>query len=294
MNAALIAVDWGTTTARAYLMSASGEMLDQRTAPLGIVKIRDGRFAEALQTLLGNWSNLPVPRLACGMIGSRQGWCEAPYVSCPASFADLSRGLVSAGNGALQIVPGLITRNARNVPDVLRGEETQLFGAVGPHESVIAVLPGTHSKWAKVERGVIVDFRTFMTGELYAVLLEHSILGRMADRTAAGEELSNAFDRGVAHGLADCSLPHDLFAARTLALTGEIKGQEVAPWLSGLLIGCEIRDGRRMFPGTESVRLIGEDELCRRYEQALALAGMKSERGPSDAAAKGLWRIGAG
>jgi 2-dehydro-3-deoxygalactonokinase len=288
MAAALIAIDWGTTSARAYLLDAAGEVLDQRSGPLGIVKIQDGHFAEALQTLLGDWTSLQVPRLACGMIGSRQGWREAPYVSCPASFANLSRGVVVAGDGALSIVPGLITRDVRSIPDVLRGEETQILGAVGPDESVIAVLPGTHSKWARVARGVIVDFRTFMTGELYAVLLEHSILGRMAQ--PAGPSLAS-FDRGVQHGLADGSLPHDLFAARTLALTGELPPEEVAPWLSGLLIGREIRDAQVLFPPGPAIRIIGGNELQQRYQRAFILAGTTAETGAANAAAKGLWRI---
>src|SRR5687767_5677610 len=126
MQTALIAIDWGTTAARAYRMDGDGQVLEQRAAPLGIAHIRDGRFAAALGALLGDWATDDAPRLACGMIGSRQGWVEAPYVACPASLAALAGGIVRMES--LHIVPGLLARDARGVPDVLRGEETQLAG----------------------------------------------------------------------------------------------------------------------------------------------------------------------
>jgi 2-dehydro-3-deoxygalactonokinase len=200
---------------------------------------------------------------------------------------------VEVAAARLAIVPGLITRDARGIPDVMRGEETQLAGAVAADEHVIAILPGTHSKWARVENGVIVEFMTFMTGELYAVLLGHSILGRMATNSPA-TPLSPAFDRGVQHGLDSGSLTHDLFAARTLALTSELEPSDVEPWLSGLLIGREIRDAvpwARSGKADPPIRIIGEPSLCDRYTHALQAAGLSVKRGPADAAARGLWRI---
>src|SRR5690349_13497127 len=119
-NTALIGIDWGTTSARAYRLDGAGEVLDQRSGSYGISQITDGRFAAAMQALLGDWSNDSTPRIACGMIGSRQGWREAPYVACPVSLASLSDGIVSVEG--LSIVPGLITRDAGGIPDVLRGE----------------------------------------------------------------------------------------------------------------------------------------------------------------------------
>jgi 2-dehydro-3-deoxygalactonokinase len=289
---ALIAIDWGTTSARAYRLDAAGNVLDQRSAPLGISQVPEGRYAEALAQLLGDWLDDPAPRLACGMIGSRQGWVEAPYVACPATLASLADGLVRTPGGELLVVPGLITRDARRTPDVLRGEETQIVGAVGTNERVIAVLPGTHSKWARVERGTIVDFQTFMTGELYGVLLNHSILGRMAQPSEVAS-LGPAFERGVQHGLQTTALTHDLFAARTLALTGELAADEVAPWLSGLLIGREIHDSLTWArsDGVLPIRVIGEPALQERYTLALQSAGIVAEAGPANAAATGLWRI---
>jgi 2-dehydro-3-deoxygalactonokinase len=289
---ALTAIDWGTTSARAYRLDAAGQVIDERSGPYGISQITDGRFVQALQSLLGDWSSDTAPRIACGMIGSRQGWREAPYVSCPASLDSLAGGMMEIER--LRIVPGLITRDQRGTPDVLRGEETQLLGAISPDESrVVAVLPGTHSKWAVVERGTVVDFRTYMTGELYSLLLAHSILGRMAQRSP-DQASSTAFDRGLKEGLECEAITHDLFAARTLALTGALEKSDVELWLSGLLIGCEIRDGLHWSKHAQTsalVRIIGEASLSQKYLHALTRAGVRSEIGQADAATRGLWRI---
>ena len=181
-STALLAIDWGTTSARAYRLDAAGAVLARRYAPLGIQSVHDGRFDVALEALLGDWQGDTAPRIACGMIGSRQGWCEAPYVECPADLAGLGGALTRTPGGELAIVPGARCIDPSGVPDVMRGEETQLAGALARDEDhVLAVLPGTHSKWAMVERGELVRFATYMTGELYAVLLEHTLLGRMAE-----------------------------------------------------------------------------------------------------------------
>jgi 2-dehydro-3-deoxygalactonokinase len=297
-NTALLAIDWGTTTARVYRLDANGQVLDQRSQPLGISQVSEGRYAEALERLLGNWVHEPVPRLACGMIGSRQGWVEAPYVECPASLDTLASRLVHTPDGSLTIVPGLMTRDARGIPDVMRGEETQLLGAVAPDESqILTVLPGTHSKWALVDRGTVVDFATYMTGELYSVLLAHSILGRMAKPSAASNDAAFAdvsFDRGVQHGLDMGGLTHDLFAARTLALTGELEPTEVEAWLSGLLIGREVRDAlawAKQYQSSSQIRIIGEYVLSQRYRRALEAAGLVTQPSPAQAAGQGLWLI---
>ena len=172
-------------------------MIASRTVPLGVLQVQDGCFPEALAKLLGDWHDVAAPRLACGMVGSRQGWREAPYVDCPAPLADLAAGIVHVEGDALAIVPGVRTRDGNGIPDVMRGEETQLAGASREREDrVLAVLPGTHCKWALVERGRLIDFATFMTGEMYNVLLTHSILGRLAQ--PGGGRPGPAFARGVA------------------------------------------------------------------------------------------------
>ena len=300
--AALIGVDWGTTSARAYRIDAAGSVQDTREAPLGIQHVR-GDFAQALGTLVGDWLHESLPRLACGMIGSRQGWVEVPYVESPATLDALACGLVQTPDGALTIVPGLAGRDDDGTPDVMRGEETQIVGALGADAPpALAVLPGTHSKWAIVRDGAIHAFATYMTGEVYAVLRDHSILGRMADgaATTSTQPLADAaFTRGVRRALARTSstdtLLHRLFGARTLALRADLAPRDTLDYLSGLLIGSEVaaaRDWARAHGIAEgSVVLLGSPVLCARYATALHEAGAATEAGAEHAAAHGLWRI---
>ncbi len=296
-STSLIAIDWGTTSARAYRLDAAGEIGATRSAPVGIGMLRDGSFAAALDTLLDDWRDDAAPRIACGMIGSRQGWIEAPYVECPADLAGFAQGLAKTPGSELAIVPGARCIGAAGVPDVMRGEETQLVGAVGLEEPrVLAVLPGTHSKWAIVERGRLVEFTTYMTGELYALLLAHSILGRMAaESPGAAEAQGGAFARGVARGSAGDGLAHAIFGARTLALAGDLAAEDVGDWLSGVLIGDEIRAARCWAKdhGVDAakVRVIGDGTLVARYVRALEEVGVDAEAGPAAAAALGLYRI---
>ena len=259
-------------------------------------QVSAGGFPAALNALLGGRVDADVPLLACGMIGSRQGWIEAPYIRCPAGLEEIAANLSSVPGTRLAIVPGLICHDADGVPDVMRGEETQILGTLDerqPSASRLIVLPGTHSKWARIGAGGIEAFATFMTGELYALLHDHSILGRLA---TAGAGDDTAFERGVRMSLRDAgALPHDVFSARTLALTGALAPEGVADYLSGLLLGAEIAAARRWADrdalGNGSVTLVGDAALCARYRRALALAGFKTVSGPSEAAARGLWRI---
>jgi len=299
MAAGLIAIDWGTTSARAYRLDARGRILDEQSAPLGVQKVEPGEFPRALTALLGADVPERVPMIACGMIGSRQGWIEAPYRDCPADFDGFAAALTPVPGTRLWIVPGLVCRDADGVPDVMRGEETQILGALDDETWAqvaprVVVLPGTHSKWALVSGRTIQAFATFMTGELYAVLCEHSILGRLA--TAGGRGDGAALERGARLSLRDAAaLPHDLFSARTLALAGALAPEAVADYLSGLLLGAEVAAGRRWLERHAvmggSVILVGEAVLCERYRRALALAGIEAAMGAPDAAATGLWRI---
>jgi 2-dehydro-3-deoxygalactonokinase len=295
MSAALIAIDWGTSSARAYWLDARGDIARAASAPLGVQKVAPGGFQAALSALLGEAPDPRVPMIACGMIGSRQGWIEAPYRDCPADAARIGSALTTVPGMAMAIVPGLACRDPYGVPDVMRGEETQILGALDAardHAIRVVVLPGTHSKWAVVRDATIETFATFLTGELFAVLREHSILGRLA---APGSD-ATALERGLRRSLEeDANLSHDLFSARTLALTGELAPGAVGDYLSGLLLGAELAAGlrwlqRQRVPGT-SVQLIGDAVLCERYRNAFALAGLDATLGPAEAAARGLWRI---
>jgi 2-dehydro-3-deoxygalactonokinase len=295
VRSALIAIDWGTTTARAYWLDPAGRSLAQTSAPLGVQQVGAGGFPAALRTLLGD-AAADAPVIACGMIGSRQGWIEAAYCACPADLATIAAALTPVPGTRVAIVPGLLCHDADGVPDVLRGEETQILGTLegAPVAPRLIVLPGTHSKWARCGAGGIEAFATFMTGELYALLRTHSMLGRLATDGNAFD--SAAFARGVRTSLrAGAALSHDLFSARSLALTGALAPEGVADYLSGLLLGAEVaaaRDwARRDGVEGETVTLVGDAALCERYRQALALAGFAVASGPPDAAARGMWRI---
>jgi 2-dehydro-3-deoxygalactonokinase len=296
-DTAVLALDWGTSSARAYRVGRDGAVVERREAPLGVMHVAAGQHAVALRRLLGDWAALEVPRIASGMIGSRQGWLEVPYVECPADAAALVAGIRATPGRELSIVPGLVCRDAGGVPDVLRGEETQILGAVAEDDAaVLAVLPGTHSKWVYVADGRIVAFSTYMTGELFAVLLQHSILGRLASRPSdAAAPDSEAFADGVGKGLRSDGLTHTIFAARSRCLLGELGPADVGDWLSGVLIGHEIAAARRwagdFAPRAAPVRIIGSHALVACYRAALRVAGVPSVAAPPEAAARGLYRI---
>ena len=287
----LIALDWGTTSLRAYLLGADGAVLERREAPLGILNVKDGDFAGAFRGATEGWPQAPA--LAAGMIGSRQGWREAPYVECPAGLGDIARKLLAVEGADLRIVPGVSLVDADGVPDAMRGEETQIFGACGPGDSGIAVLQGTHSKWAQVEGGRIARFATFMTGEAFAALSEHTILGRLFEGRDAD---AAAFAHGVAHAALEANgrggLLHRLFSARTLGLFGRVHGAGLRSYLSGLLVGSEIAEALAWLGQAPArVTVIGGAALGASYRAALEQRGIAAALAPPDAAALGLWRI---
>jgi 2-dehydro-3-deoxygalactonokinase len=296
----LIALDWGTSSLRAYLLGDGGAVLQERAEPWGVMHTPDGDFARAFGAMVGAWRREwpRLPALAGGMIGSAQGWREVPYVRCPAGAEALSAGLaaVDAGDGtSMQIVPGVLEDGA--IPNVMRGEETQIIGAMEIDPSLRqrahVVLPGTHSKWVDVREGEITSFTTYMTGELFAVLREHSILGRPARGTAASSPAWPAFERGVdavrASGAAGVS--GLFFSARTLVLTNRLRAEESLDYLSGLLIGEELRCALGEEVGREPLVLVGDRVLCQRYQRALALFGMENVSAIDNASIAGLWRI---
>lgn len=304
---ALVGLDWGTTSLRAHAFSPAGEVLDSRERPWGIRQLPPGGFAAALVAIAGDWLGGPgsPPAVACGMVGSRDGWREVPYVECPADVAALASGLVAIDtpSGPLHLVPGL--RLSGDRPDVMRGEETQLAGAVAagdaPAEAVF-ILPGTHSKWALVEGGRVTRFTTHLTGELFALLRDHSLLGvpargcPAADGIMAGQSAASgdAFDRGLATARASgpAGLSGRLFTARSLYLAGSLAAADTLEYLSGLLVGEEIRSGLAEhgdLPAT--IRLVGDAGLCRRYARGLIAFGIGEVVILGDTAPAGLWQI---
>lgn len=293
---ALIAIDWGTSSLRAWRMDASGKILEGRRDGLGILKVENGNFAAAFDKVAGDWVKVSpgAPVLMAGMIGSRQGWVEAPYATCPASAAALAGKLAPVpGHDRVHIVPGLSRREPDAAPDVMRGEETQIFGL--DLDDALVILPGTHSKWTSVRGGGIDWFSTFMTGEVYDVLKRYSILGRMMqDRPQDG--IPAGFSSGLRYALSGkAGTLQSLFSTRTRGLFGELPETESAGYLSGLLIGAEIREGlaalrtRRVEP-KEAV-LVGAQALISLYAVALEQAGIAASVAGEDASASGLFRI---
>lgn len=298
---ALIGLDWGTTSFRAYRLDADGRVLDRISSDVGILAVTDGEFAAALHSQITPWLTGPgtPPILACGMIGSRQGWHEAPYVDLPAGTAELAGSLVSAtiqDGLTIHFVPGLSWRDAEGVPDVMRGEETQLIGAMGRDaEPSLFVLPGTHSKWAVAADGRIRWFATFMTGELFAILGQHSILGRLM---SGSDHDPSAFRRGLDTAMtarsASAGLLHRLFSARSLPLFGDLPQTGVASYLSGLLIGTEIVEASNSLPDNADIRsvtIVGRSDLASRYATGLAAKGFAVDTADPDASAAGLHRL---
>jgi 2-dehydro-3-deoxygalactonokinase len=297
---ALIALDWGTSSLRAQLLDAQGEVLETRSQPWGIMHTPQGDFAKAFRTLVGDWrqANPTTPAIACGMIGSRNGWREVPYVDSPADVQQLANGLLcfDAGCGELHLVPGVIQRGA--LPNVLRGEETQVFGALQIclelHERGLLVLPGTHSKWVDVRNGHLERFATYMTGELFAVLRDHSILGRPAEDGGA-EASAEAFMLGLrnAQEAGEQGVASRLFTTRSLYLADLLPAAHTLDYLSGLLIGEEVRSVMAALKGGSCppLVLIGDRSLCDRYEQALTFFGITQARHLEQATRAGLRHI---
>ncbi|MXP64011.1 2-dehydro-3-deoxygalactonokinase [Roseomonas sp. M0104] len=286
---ALIALDWGTSSLRGFLMDGAGAVLEQRGSGHGIVNLPEPGvpgFEAAFAAMCGAWlDRFPaLPVVAGGMVGSAQGWREAAYADCPADARRLAAGAAEVGTARgvrILIAPGLVCRAPGAAPDVMRGEEIQIAGALLAHPGLAArsllVMPGTHSKWVVVEDGRIIRFATYMTGELFAVLCRHSLLGRlMTEEAATPEAAEAAFARGIA--MARDSVPgdlaHQIFAARSLGLTGELPAAALRDFLSALLIGHEVVSGtRRAASEGAPLALVGEDALCRRYGAALQQFG---------------------
>jgi 2-dehydro-3-deoxygalactonokinase len=286
MSDRFIALDWGTSSFRAYLVDQNGEIIAERSGPDGILTVTDGDFEPVLERHIDDWDEA-LPILASGMITSKQGWIEVPYCACPAGLREVANALrhhTTSESRAIAFVPGLTCVND-GVPDVMRGEETQIFGSLDGASGQF-VLPGTHSKWASVKKGRIETFRTYMTGEIFAAATGHTILGRLMEE---GDHDRQAFAHGVNQGLVQGKrLLHALFSARTLALFGEVKPESVESYLSGLLIGAEIGSE----PKRGTVTLVGSPALCARYSEAFAVAGRDTVIGNPQAAVLGLQRVG--
>ena len=335
-QASLIALDWGTSSLRAYLHDCAGTVITSRESADGVAAIVSRAqtdaalpFRAAYEHLCGDWLGAvpKLPTIASGMIGSRQGWLEAPYLDCPADLRQLGEHLLRVDTLAgrpFAIVPGLKQTQPSNRADVMRGEETQLLGVLATQPTITAlhtapyadapnadkpsadvpyadapnakqaalyVMPGSHSKWVQLDGTQVKGFSTFMTGELYSAIAAHTIVGRLfagsADRFDAAVFCA-AVDDGAEHAE---QLTAWLFSIRAAGLLGQIASQSLASRLSGLLIGAELAGARQRFGWFDQIHLIGSALLTERYRIALAHRGHRAVIHEADAAAKGLFLI---
>jgi 2-dehydro-3-deoxygalactonokinase len=278
--AAFIAGDWGTSNLTLALCDEDGQALETRKGP-GAAESR-GRFAQVFDDLAAGWVSVhgPLPAVLCGMVGSAFGWREVPYLPCPADLHELAEDRVAVREG-VSIVPGMRCTNPLGAPDVMRGEETQLFGAqcIDGAMSIgrqLVCMPGTHTKWVSLNGSVVQEFLTAPTGELFAMLCEHSVLVR--DESTPIEHRPKEFERGLAESARhpDASLLHQLFQSRSLRLDKQLEAAGAASWMSGLLIGADVRGALSLFTNHEAgapVYVIGAPRLTESYAHALARGG---------------------
>jgi 2-dehydro-3-deoxygalactonokinase len=287
MSARFIAVDWGTSRLRAYLVGDGNAVLAETAGEDGMAKVPKDGFAAVLDRYIGPWlaANSDLSVIMAGMVGSRNGWAEVPYVKCPAPVLAIAGGGIKVrmanGDDAL-IVPGLSCRND-GIADVMRGEETLILGT-GVTDGTV-VLPGTHSKWATLANGRIESFRTFMTGEFFALLTSHSVLRLLAEEP----DDQASFAKGFAASARPGGLLHQAFAARTEVLLGGLTGHQVRPYISGLLIGNELRT---VSDNTKQVTVVADGQLAENYRLAMTVLGMTATlMPPRDCLISGLARI---
>lgn len=277
-----IAVDWGTSNLRVWAMGPDA-ILAEAASEDGMGRLGRAEFEPALIRLIEPWlGTAPVSVVACGMVGSRQGWHEAPYRSVPCAPLDrLAMVQVPTSDSRIHvsIAPGL---KQMKPADVMRGEETQIAGALAlsPGFDGILCLPGTHTKWAHVSAGEVVSFQTFMTGELFALLSEQSVL-RHGLQGAGWDDA--AFDAGLSDALSRPErIAARLFSLRAEGLIAGLTAAQARARLSGLLIGIELAAARPYWLG-QPVALIGSEGLSATYARALAAQGAEARILPGTA-----------
>jgi 2-dehydro-3-deoxygalactonokinase len=295
-----IGVDWGTSRFRGYLLSGSGAILKRHVSDAGVANVAGQPFESVFERELGSWleAHPTANVLASGMVGSRLGWVPTRYLPCPVDLSTIASELDrrSIGGRTIAFTPGL-TRLARDgMPDVMRGEEIQVLGSLPQLGDGWCVLPGTHSKWVLTAAGQIVWFASFMSGELFDVLVQHSVLtqaGSARAESSGGDSFVRGLDYARGGDAESGGSLKRLFSTRSLVARGELSRPEAREYLSGLIIGCELREALASLPGEppSRVMLIGAPELCGRYATAFERAGIAVFEGPADAAASGHFAI---
>ena len=289
----LITIDWGTSSLRGARLDTTGKVLESREFSRGIMSVQPGQFETVFNELFGDWMQAPDALcLISGMAGSRQGWQEAPYCPCPAGFAELGQHLLWLQADRIALVPGLscMADGPLGIPDVMRGEEVQIFGALqlARRDTATLVLPGTHSKWVQVQAGRVKQFQTFMTGEVFALMSQYSILGKTLDANGAFNE--SVFLQGIDQSQQAGSVLHHLFAVRTLGLFERLSAAALPSYLSGLLIGEELRT-QALSTDRGPVILIGSAALTLRYTLALEHLNIDCQSLGAEATWAGLFAL---
>lgn len=286
MTKPFIALDWGTTSFRAYHVDGEGNVIKQFADAEGILAVKDGAFEAVLESHIGSWDK-SLPVIASGMITSRQGWIERPYVDCPASAADLAKAIhqhkTNSGR-VIHFITGLHLKSPSIGHDVMRSEEVQVFGSLdsGAHHFVT---PGTHSKWIDVEGGRIINFATYITGETFSLMRNHSILGRLIKYDADDE---SAFNQGVEKAFADpAGLLHSLFSVRSLCLFETLKPEQLSSYLSGIVIGTEVAHATLSNDRSAKYVVLASPNIGIRYLRAMRIAGLDVDYGDPLSIVKG-------
>lgn len=276
-----IAIDWGSSCLRSYLLDQQGQLIASRQSADGILMLQHADFASVLQQQCKDWLEQCELIMMAGMITSRHGWYEVPYLPCPVTVqlltsatVELPEQLSTTQLPPIRLVPGLRYTSPAGVSDVMRGEETQIFGALSISDLQHAwlCLPGTHSKWALVQHGQLTEFHSFISGELFALLRQHSSLASFCQHNAIDK---TAFMQGVQLAATQNSqLLHQLFSVRAQVLTGQLPQQSASSFLSGLIIGHELSTASRWLTEPEPLLLVGNSELVRYYQLAAGFFGI--------------------
>jgi len=278
-------VDWGSSGFRAYRFDRSGEVVEAIESDLGIKFSKSRGFEETLFETLGHWLDTGDQVLLCGMICSKDGWVESPYMNCPAVLDQLvtKAKKISVRGIECTFLPGV---SSNDPPNIMRGEETQLLGTKSAHKNYLAIVPGTHSKWVRISEQTIVEFATIATGEIFEVLLNHSLIGKLCDDSRWNETV---FLKAVKLGFNSKTITSDLFVCRSGVLLKQLTSTDAYTHLSGLLIGNEIREGLQLSSSIHlPIVLIGNPKLCQKYQSALSHLNLTASIEPPDSAARGF------
>ncbi len=281
-----VAVDWGTTNLRAFLVDSNGQILEQKKSDRGMLRLQKSEFEEVLKNLLGSWLRADLPVYMAGMVGSKGGWQEVAYQTCPVSLPSLAEHLhwlTTSLPCPVAIVPGLQGLGVHGYHDVIRGEETQLLGALDwlqsqnrRDENPLCCMPGTHCKWVQIESSEIRHFSTTFSGEIFARLNDGSSLVKGLPVSDALNK--DAFNKGLQVSQQKGGFLHHLFSVRSRFVCGELTEDEGRDYLSGIVIGTDVQNIlEALQPSQTSVLLIGSNNLSERYALALAYHGLKSE-----------------